>query len=105
MAAVYQEGGLWPTRPWRARLAYSVLGAMLLALACALPAGAAPADGLIVFESDRGGRLDLWTMRSDGSGASKLTNDKVNDVFPEWSPSGKRMPGPEAASVRAANSG
>jgi Tol biopolymer transport system component len=79
------------TRPWRARLAYSVLGAMLLALASALPAGAVPADGLIVFESDRGGQLDLWTMRPDGSDAAKLTNDKVEDAFPEWSPNGKRI--------------
>jgi Tol biopolymer transport system component len=79
------------TRPWRARLAYSVLGAMLLALASALPVGAAPADGLIVFESDRGGHLDLWTMRSDGSGATKLTNDKTDDLFPEWSPNGKHI--------------
>jgi Tol biopolymer transport system component len=79
------------TRPWRARLAYSVLGAMLLALASGLPAGAVPADGLIVFESDRGGQLDLWTMRPDGSDAAKLTNDKVEDAFPEWSPNGKRI--------------
>jgi Tol biopolymer transport system component len=79
------------TRPWRARLAYSVLGAMLVVLASALPAGAVPADGLIVFDSDRGGQLDLWTMRPDGSGAAKLTDDKVDDAFPEWSPSGKRI--------------
>jgi TolB protein len=79
------------TRPWRARLAYSVLGAMLLALASALSAGAAPAEGLIAFDSDRGGQLDLWTMRSDGSGARKLTDDKVADIFPEWSPSGKKI--------------
>jgi Tol biopolymer transport system component len=79
------------TGPWRARLAYSVLGAMLLALASALSAGAAPAEGLIAFDSDRGGRQDLWTMRSDGSGARKLTDDKVPDIFPEWSPSGKKI--------------
>jgi Tol biopolymer transport system component len=29
-----------------------------------------------VFQSDVGGQLDLWTMRPDGSGAAKLTNDK-----------------------------
>jgi Tol biopolymer transport system component len=67
------------------------MAAMLLALSGAVPAGAVPTDGLIVFESDRGGQLDLWTMRSDGSGAAKLTDDEVADVFPETSPSGKKI--------------
>jgi Tol biopolymer transport system component len=54
--------------------------------AFALPASAAASDRLIVFQSDRAGQLDLWTMRSDGSQATRLTNDKVDDTFPEWSP-------------------
>ena len=79
------------TRPWRARLAGIVLGALLLALASALPDGAAPSDGLLVFDSDRGGQLDIWTMRPDGSDLRKLTDDKTDDAFPQWSPSGKKI--------------
>jgi len=64
---------------------------MLAVLANASPVVAAPADGLLVFQSDRGGQLDLWTMRADGSGATRLTDDKVADVFPEYSPSGRMI--------------
>jgi Tol biopolymer transport system component len=80
-----------PQRPRLALLAASVMAAMLLALSGAVPADAAPTDGLIVFESDRGGHLDLWTMRPDGTGAARLTNDRTEDVFPEWSPNGKKL--------------
>jgi len=77
-------------RPQRAVLACSIVAAMLLALTGALPAGAVPADGLIIFQSDRGGHVDLWTTRSDGSGLTR-PNDKAEDVFPEWSPNGKKI--------------
>lgn len=66
-----------------------VIGILLLT---AVPAaGTGSSSGDIVFESDRSGRLDIWTMRPDGSGAKKLTDDKVDDLFPEWSPNGERI--------------
>lgn len=71
--------------------AVSLLGMLVLVLAGALPAGAKPPEGLIVFQSDRGGELDLWTMRPDGSNQVRLTNDKVDDEFPTWSPDGKKI--------------
>lgn len=80
-----------PQRPRRAVLACSIVAAMLLALTGAVPAGAVPAQGLIIFQSDRGGHVELWTTRSDGSGLARLTSDKVEDVFPEWSPNGKKI--------------
>lgn len=55
------------------------------------PAQAVADRGLIVFQSDRGGHVNLWTMRPDGSGQTKLTDDKVEDVFPSWSPDGTRI--------------
>jgi Tol biopolymer transport system component len=64
---------------------------MLLTLIGALPAGAAPPDRLIVFDSDRGGQVDLWTMRTDGTGLARLTNDKVPDELAEWSPNRKQI--------------
>jgi Tol biopolymer transport system component len=80
-----------PTRPRRAVLASTLASATLLALTGALPADAVPADGLIIFQSDRGGHVDLWTIRSDGSGLARLTDDKADDVFPEWSPNGRKI--------------
>jgi dipeptidyl aminopeptidase/acylaminoacyl peptidase len=80
-----------PQRPRRAVLARSIVAALLLTLIGALPAGAAPPDRLIVFHSDRGGQVDLWTMRSDGSGLARLTNDKVPDNLAEWSPNRKQI--------------
>ena len=80
-----------PQRPRRAVLACSIVAALLLTLIGALPAGAAPPDRLIVFDSDRGNQVDLWTMRSDGTGLARLTNDKVPDELAEWSPNRKQI--------------
>jgi Tol biopolymer transport system component len=80
-----------PQRPRRAVLACSIVAALLLTLIGALPAGAASPDRLIVFDSDRGGQVDLWTMRTDGSGLARLTNDKVLDELAEWSPNRKQI--------------
>ena len=80
-----------PQRPRRAVLARSIVAALLLTLIGALPAGAAPPDRLIVFDSDRGNQVDLWTMRTDGTGLAQLTNDKVPDELAEWSPNRKQV--------------
>jgi Tol biopolymer transport system component len=68
----------------RAALIAAVVGAVL-----ALPAQAAPGDRPILFDSNRGGQVDLWRMNSDGSGLTRLTNDKVEDRFAALSPNGK----------------
>jgi Tol biopolymer transport system component len=86
-----ERGGTMPQRPRRAVLACSIVAALLLTLIGALPAGAAPPDRLIVFDSDRGGQVDLWTMRTDGTGLARLTNDKVPDELAEWSPNRKQI--------------
>jgi Tol biopolymer transport system component len=80
-----------PQRPRRAVLARGIVAAMLLTLIGALPAGAAPPDRLIVFDSDRGGQVDLWTTRTDGTGLARLTNDGVPDELAEWSPNRKQI--------------
>jgi TolB protein len=71
--------------------AVALLGLFVVVVARALPAGANPPRGLIIFQSDRGGQSDLWTMRPDGSNQVRLTNDKVDDEFPTWSPNGKKI--------------
>ena len=80
-----------PQRPRRAVLACSIVAVLLLTIIGALPAGAAPPDRLIVFDSDRGGQVDLWTMRTDSTGLARLTNDKVPDELAEWSPNRKQI--------------
>jgi Tol biopolymer transport system component len=44
----------------------------------------------IAFYSDRSGSYDVWTIKPDGSGLTKVTEfGHIN--FPVWSPDGKRM--------------
>ena len=43
----------------------------------------------IVFQSNRGGQWDLWTISSDGGPPARLTNDAAFDYQPSWSPDGK----------------
>ena len=55
-------------------------------------AHAASGKSRIVFDSNRDGDDEIFTMRSDGSRQRHLTrNDGVNDIEPALSPSGKRI--------------
>lgn len=45
----------------------------------------------IVFTSDRGGDLDIWTMDSDGSHPRQLTHTLGYDGGPWWSPDGTKI--------------
>jgi len=40
----------------------------------------------VVFSSTRDGNLEIYTMNSDGTGVTRLTNNPASDVFPAWSP-------------------
>src|SRR5690606_10189510 len=42
----------------------------------------------IVFESDRGGTQQLYTMNADGSGVKRITFGKGRYASPVWSPRG-----------------
>lgn len=48
-------------------------------------------QGLIAFQSDRSGSLDIYVMNADGSVTSRLTTDPAVEVFPSWSPDGSRI--------------
>jgi Tol biopolymer transport system component len=49
-------------------------------------------DQLIVFESvQSSAHHDLWVVAPDGTGLRQLTDDKVEDAFPAWSPDGSRI--------------
>jgi TolB protein len=78
---------------------------ILLAAAVALPLGPAkrvtnvqdaypmlsPDGTRLVFESNRTGNWDIYTMRPDGTDLVRLTTDPAADVGPIWSPDGKHI--------------
>ncbi len=63
-----------------------------LLLVAAPPADAAPSPylGKIAFESDRLGPTDLFVMRPDGSGVTRL-NTPGDGADASWSPDGRRI--------------
>jgi Tol biopolymer transport system component len=75
------------------------LGVVLSALAavCVLfvtnPADAAfpGKNGRIVFESDRDGNSEIYSMNPDGSDQTNLTDDPASDNAPAFSPDGERI--------------
>ena len=49
-------------------------------------------NGRIVFESNRGGNTNIYTMNPDGSVVKNLTPaTRGSDVFPAWSPNAKKI--------------
>jgi TolB protein len=75
-----------------------IIASLLLCGACEKDAPTRPVlpaagDGFI-FSSVRDIPLaseEIYTMRSDGSGLVRLTNDSLDDREPRWSPDGKRI--------------
>lgn len=45
----------------------------------------------IVFESDRDGKFAVYTINTDGSQLTKLTNGAANDEQPRWSKDGRKI--------------
>ena len=45
----------------------------------------------VVFVKGGGGDPEIFTMRADGSGFSRVTDNGAEDFDPDWSPSGKRI--------------
>ncbi len=50
-----------------------------------------PAGDVILFQSDRSGNLDIWTMDADGDGLLDVTDDPAEDTDASWSPDGGRI--------------
>ena len=48
-------------------------------------------NGKIVFESNRSGNADIYSMNADGSNRVQLTTTASEDVEPRWSPDGTRI--------------
>jgi len=45
----------------------------------------------VVFQSNRTGNWEIFTMNADGSQLKQVTNNAVEDLTPCWSPDGKKI--------------
>lgn len=50
-----------------------------------------PDGGLIAFESDHDGDMEIYAMDADGSDVRRLTDNTIHDEGPVWSPDGRRI--------------
>ena len=48
-------------------------------------------SSVIAFSSSRDGNFEIYTMNSDGTGLTRLTNNPATDLFPAWSPDRTRI--------------
>jgi Tol biopolymer transport system component len=79
---------------WRATVASSTIGvAMLLAAIATAPARAAfpGRNGKLVFETNRDGNAEIYTMNADGMNRLDLTRNPAEDTDPRWSADGSRI--------------
>ena len=64
---------------------WALLACVVLA-ACLPAAGSAATGGRITFMGNASGNFDIYTMNSDGSGMTDVTNSPFSDQPPSWSP-------------------
>lgn len=50
-----------------------------------------PADSRIAFGSNRDGDYEIYTIESDGTDLTKITDNEYTDAYPTWSPNGNRI--------------
>jgi Tol biopolymer transport system component len=81
----------------RARLLALTLSLIVPALYACRPGGRAPSltppadSDLIAFVSNRDGNREIYAMKADGTGQTRLTDDPATDGGPSWSPDGARI--------------
>ncbi len=50
-----------------------------------------PVQTEIAFCSNRDGNWEIYIMNADGSERKRLTNNRADDLYPSWSPDGKKI--------------
>ncbi len=72
-------------------VALTLAALFLLGFAGAGRAAFAGADGKIVFQSNRDGNSEIYTMNADDTNRVDLTRNPANDTQPRWSPDGSQI--------------
>ena len=65
--------------------------AVVVALGLTLLIVGVEVQARIAFMSDRDGNWEIYVMDVDGGNQQNLTNDRVDDGSPSWSPDGERI--------------
>jgi len=60
-------------------------------IAAAAPLPLADLKGMIVFAREFQGQWDIWAIRANGTGLTRLTDDPAKDADPTWSPDGAKI--------------
>ena len=50
-----------------------------------------PAPQRIIFQSNRSGDWEIYSIDADGSDLTNLTNNPAQDIYPTWSPDGQHI--------------
>lgn len=56
-----------------------------------VPAAAISEKRLLAFTYQQDGNYEIYTVQSDGSDRKNITNNPADDLYPFWSPDGKRI--------------
>src|SRR3954454_4497623 len=80
-------------RPKRFFYVLFLLGALLVLLTGAGPAGAGfrGANGKLAFENFRDGNAEIYVTNADGTGQARLTENPAFDGLPAWSADGTKL--------------
>ena len=68
-----------------------VILCIIITLCCSGMVMPVVAAGKIAFETNRDGNFELYSMNSDGTGQTRITNNPATDIQPALSPDGTKM--------------
>lgn len=78
----------WPVgdNPWRIHVFAGKTTETVLDITCL-----EPATGRLAFHSNRGGEFDIYAVNPDGTRLAQLTSSAGDDMWPVWSPDGRKV--------------